>query len=99
MKNPYEKDGYVLPIGPAIGRSSTTEDLYDAEEKVVQSIHEAAEEFQKLWDENKGFYEECIPEVLLQMLESFDNKASELAAISFLLKHGYEIVRKEESEV
>jgi|GEM_PF-7048938 len=99
MKNPYEKDGYVLPIGTAIGRTNYTKDLYKAEDEAVKSIKKAAEEFQKLWIENKGLYEECLPEELLQMLESFDNQASELAAISFLSKHGYEIIRKEESEV
>jgi hypothetical protein len=100
--NPYEKEGYVYPVAPCISRMKETAKLYKLEDKVIEVIKAATEEFKNVYVERpniyKDFWKECLPEELRQTLNRFDSKASELAAISYLQSRGYEISKIYEEE-
>lgn len=95
---PYKEEGYTKPIFPYIGSIPETEKYLATEDTMLKSIRKTAEAFSKLY-KNKNCYQnvwkEALPEILGQVLEGNDRKASELAAITFLERKGYTITKEE----
>jgi hypothetical protein len=95
--NPHEKEGYKYPKSTLIGISDETVRLYNEEEAVIETIKSAAKELQKLskYDTDyTDFWKGCVPQELFTVLESFDSKASDLAAISYLEERGYCVTKE-----
>lgn len=94
---PYKEEGYLKPMFPYIGSIPETEKYLATETKMLESISKTAKAFQKLYkDKNvyQNVWKEALPEVLGQVLEGNERKASELAAIAFLERKGYTITKE-----
>lgn len=88
---------YRKPTNPPIGYSEATKALYFLEGETNKAIKAAAHELGRfLGFTDKQFWTHSIPEGLRAVLESFDNRAAELAAVAFLENRGYTVTRKGE---
>lgn len=91
---PLETPTYRKPTGPRI--LSGAKALYDLEDQRNQAIRAcAAEQGKILGFDRSQFWTHSLPEQLFALLDSFDNRASEDAAIAFLERQGYSVTKEE----
>ena len=76
---------YRKPTGPYLNRCEATEELYRVERIRDESIDSAAKQIQEICGFTH-FWQEAVPEALLSVLEAWDQKAAQLAAVAYLEK-------------
>ncbi len=88
------KADYRKPTAQFIGRSRTSEKLYNLERKVEGPLRAAARELGNLLGfKPDQLWTHAMPEALLNILDSSDAQAALLAAQVFIEKHGYTMTR------
>jgi hypothetical protein len=85
MSEPAFKPKYRKPTGIYIPRNEDTERLYELERKRNDAFQAAAEELQKVCS-FEHFWQEAVPEAMLNILEGWDHNAAILGAIAYLEK-------------
>lgn len=81
----YLKEGYIKPRTIMISRSRETEKLYNLEDKTHTFMRECAKEWSKYLGINKGMYwKQAIPQILYDLLDSWDHKGAYLAARAYV---------------
>lgn len=77
---------------------SSAQKLYNLEYKRSELIKECAKEWNKLASKHFGFdpeesiWKRAIPQVLFDILESFERSSSQLAAQAYLEHYGFTII-------
>ncbi len=81
---------YPIPGNCFIGINE--KELYRIEGDIQDLISEAAEEIGKILEHKKGdFWSASLPVELYGILDSYDSKASEAAAIKYLTLRGFTV--------
>ena len=76
---------YIEPGSHFISRSDETEKLYRLEEKRNVAIKDCATEWAKINAvPQEEFWTQSLPQALFDLLQSFDSKAAEMAALAYL---------------
>lgn len=79
--------GYRSPVPLRIGREPGTEGLYAAEHKVHERLQDVGEEWKRVTGNTEfKFFQEVLPQVLFDLLDSYDTKAAYTAAKAYI-KH------------
>lgn len=100
MPLPTLADYHEPNIYMRIGRYAETEKLYRLEEQEHKLVKACAEEAAKFhqYDLPNEFWTHALPQALYDLLESFDHKASIVAARTFLAKEGYTVTAPSEDK-
>lgn len=86
----------VKPSIPRIGRNDETEKLYVLEEQRSEAVKRSARELAVILGHTpEQFWTHTMPEALASVLDTYERKVSEAAAIAYLEHFGYIITKKE----
>jgi hypothetical protein len=86
----YKEKVYRRPTNPHIGQEAKL--LYQLEDKRDDALRAATEELGKLMGLT-DFFHEMLPEGLLALLDQWDRRAGEAAAVEFLTRQGYTVTK------
>jgi hypothetical protein len=87
--------GYIKPRMPHIG--AVEQQLYHAEQMLADAIEVVIKETGKVLGHSPMMkWTATVPEVLASILQSYDDKASILAAIAYLEAQGFKVVSPRE---
>jgi hypothetical protein len=92
----YEKGEkkFRVPTFVFVAHGKQTEKLYHLERKAHDSIEKAARELGEVLDFGESrYWTHSLPEALANILEGHETGASETAAIAFLAKQGFKVVK------
>lgn len=99
MQTQMQDSKYRAPTMPRIGAGA--ERLYALEARRNGLIKRCAVEQGKVmgFDPKAQFWTHCLPEQIASILEGFDRKATEVAAIAWLEKHGWRVEQQTEANI
>lgn len=99
MRRPGDSRPLPAPYPPRpilfIGRSKSTQRLYDAEARLTTAVHAVALQHQLLDQrtpaQDAGYWRLDVPQALVSALESFEPPAAASAAIAYLTQFGFRV--------
>ena len=83
MEKAFDANDYCVPMNRFIPRNAETEKLYDLERNRDDAFMQATKELQAVLGLDH-FWQEAVPEAFLNMLQGWDHRAAQLAAVIYL---------------